>query len=244
MNVLLHKRSWYLAFIMFILSFSNVSFAETTAKKYDTKQLIRDVAILYRKHKLAEYSEKDQTNSIAAPVKTAKKSTKLNKVKVSKKAVSTAKKAKKSKRKSLKLAKAKKLKAKRLARARNLLKSKKKSKSAKVAKRKSTGAFDRHMTVTATAYTSHVNQTDSTPNIAAWGDRLKPGMKVIAVSRDMLNVYGLKHRSKVRIKGLDGEYLVLDKMNKRWKKKIDIYMGMDLKKAYKWGRKKVELQWN
>jgi len=100
------------------------------------------------------------------------------------------------------------------------------------------------MTVTATAYTSHVNQTDSTPNIAAWGDRLKPGMKIIAVSRDMLDVYGLKHLTKVRIKGLEGEYLVMDKMNKRWKKKIDIYMGMDLKKAYKWGRKKVELQWN
>jgi 3D (Asp-Asp-Asp) domain-containing protein len=70
-------------------------------------------------------------------------------------------------------------------------------------------------------------------------------MKVIAVSRDMLNVYGLKHRSKVRIKGLDGEYLVLDKMNKRWKKKIDIYMGKDLKKAFKWraplSRASVEL---
>ena len=117
------------------------------------------------------------------------------------------------------------------------------AKKAQEAKKKSEG-FKNQMTVTATAYTSHVNQTDSTPNIAAWGDRLKPGMKVIAVSRDMLNKYGLKHRSKVRIKGLDGEYLVLDKMNKRWKKKIDIYMGMDLKKAYKWGKRKVELQWN
>ena len=98
--------------------------------------------------------------------------------------------------------------------------------------------------VTATAYTSHVRQTDSTPNIAAWGDKLHPGMKAIAVSRDLLQVYGLKHRTKVRIKGLSGEYLVLDKMNKRWKKKIDIYMGKDLKKAYKWGRRKVELQWS
>jgi len=98
--------------------------------------------------------------------------------------------------------------------------------------------------VTATAYTSHVAQTDSTPNIAAWGDRLRPGMKVIAVSRDLLNIYGLKHGTKVRIKGLSGEYLVLDKMNKRWKKKIDIYMGKDLHKAYKWGRRKVELRWS
>ena len=98
--------------------------------------------------------------------------------------------------------------------------------------------------VTATAYTSHVAQTDSTPNIAAWGDRLKPGMKAIAVSRDLLHVYGLKHGTKVRIKGLSGEYLVLDKMNKRWSKKIDIYMGKDRRKAFKWGRRNVELQWS
>ncbi|MCK5813922.1 MAG: 3D domain-containing protein [Cocleimonas sp.] len=98
--------------------------------------------------------------------------------------------------------------------------------------------------VTATAYTSHAAQTDSTPNIAAWGDKLRPGMRVIAVSRDLLKVYGLKHGSKVRIDGLSGEYLVLDKMNKRWRKRIDIYMGKNRKKAFKWGRRKVELRWN
>lgn len=103
--------------------------------------------------------------------------------------------------------------------------------------------YAQSLRVTATAYTSHVDQTDSTPNIAAWGDRLSPGMKVIAVSRDLLNVYGLKHRQKVRIKGLEGEYLVLDKMNKRWRKKIDIYMGMNKRNAFKWGRRKVEIQW-
>ena len=97
--------------------------------------------------------------------------------------------------------------------------------------------------VTATAYNSLPAQTDSTPNIAAWGDRLRPGMKVIAVSRDLLKKYGLKHRDKVKISGLEGEYLVLDKMNKRWRKKIDIYMGKDRRKALKWGRKDVTIQW-
>ncbi len=105
-------------------------------------------------------------------------------------------------------------------------------------------SYARSLRVTATAYTSHVNQTDSTPNIAAWGDRLKPGMKSIAVSRDLLKVYGLKRGQKVRIKGLKGEYRVLDKMNKRWKKKIDIYMGMDKRRAFKWGRRKVHIYWN
>jgi len=105
-------------------------------------------------------------------------------------------------------------------------------------------SYSKSLHVTATAYTSHVGQTDSTPNIAAWGDRLYPGMKSIAVSRDLLKVHGLKHGQKVRIKGLEGEYAVLDKMNKRWKKKIDIYMGMDKRKAFKWGRRKVEILWN
>jgi 3D (Asp-Asp-Asp) domain-containing protein len=104
--------------------------------------------------------------------------------------------------------------------------------------------YNNRLRVTATAYTSHANQTDSTPNIAAWGDRLRPGMKVIAVSRDLLNEYGLKHKQKVHIKGLEGEYVVLDKMNKRWRKKIDIYMGKNLRKAFKWGRRKVEIHWN
>lgn len=110
-----------------------------------------------------------------------------------------------------------------------------------------TGDSDRgsmkKLKVTATAYNSLPAQTDSTPDIAAWGDRLRPGMKVIAVSRDLLKKYGLKHKDKVKISGLEGEYEVLDKMNKRWKKKIDIYMGKDRRKALKWGRKDVTIQW-
>ena len=98
--------------------------------------------------------------------------------------------------------------------------------------------------VTATAYNSVEAQTKKgDPNTAAWGDKLKPGMKAIAVSRDLLHEYGLDHNSKVRIKGLSGTYLVLDKMNKRWKKRIDIYMGTDVEKAREWGKQKVEITW-
>ena len=60
MNSLLFKRSLCLALIMFMMSFANVSFAQTKTKDYDTKQLIRDVAVLYRKHKLADVSPADQ----------------------------------------------------------------------------------------------------------------------------------------------------------------------------------------
>ncbi len=105
-------------------------------------------------------------------------------------------------------------------------------------------AFGRHkLRVTATAYTSHSNQTDDTPFLAAWNNRLRPGMKAIAVSRDLLSKYGMRNGTKVRISGLRGFYRVRDKMNKRYKKRIDIYMGLDLKKALKWGKRSVMIYW-
>lgn len=96
--------------------------------------------------------------------------------------------------------------------------------------------------VTATAYNNVPAQTDATPNIAAWGDRIKPGMPLIAVSRDLVKI-GLTRGTKVRISGIDGEFIVLDKMNKRYKKRIDIFMGKDIKAARRFGRKKVTITW-
>lgn len=101
---------------------------------------------------------------------------------------------------------------------------------------------EQSLTVTASAYTSSVGETDSTPNHAAWGDKLKPGMKSIAVSRDLIKL-GLTHQQEVRIEGFEGTFRVLDKMNKRWKKKIDIYMGKDVEKAREWGKQQVVIYW-
>ncbi len=100
----------------------------------------------------------------------------------------------------------------------------------------------RTMTVTASAYNSLRGQTVGNPSIAAWGDKLRPGMKAIAVSRDLQRM-GLGHRTEVKIKGLPGTYLVLDRMGKRWQKKIDIYMGTNRAKAMRWGKRKVEITW-
>jgi 3D (Asp-Asp-Asp) domain-containing protein len=101
---------------------------------------------------------------------------------------------------------------------------------------------ERALAVTATAYNSVPEQTDGDPNLAAWGDSLAPGMKVIAVSQDLIPL-GLDHRTSVTIKGLPGVYLVLDKMHKRWEKRIDIYMGLDLDAARTWGKRQVEISW-
>lgn len=93
------------------------------------------------------------------------------------------------------------------------------------------------MQVAASAYNSLAAQTTSqNENVAAWGDVLKPGMRAIAVSRDLIEK-GLTHGTKVRIEGLPGVYTVLDKMAARWKNKIDIYMGRNRGKALNWGVK-------
>ena len=96
--------------------------------------------------------------------------------------------------------------------------------------------------VTATAYNSLESQTSSNPHITAWGDSLIPGRKFIAVSRDLLK-QGLSYNTPIIIEGFEGIYYVKDKMHPRWKNRIDIYMGLDVKKAKQWGRRKVNIKY-
>ena len=101
--------------------------------------------------------------------------------------------------------------------------------------------YDWHeLKVTASAYNSVKNQTDANPHITAFGDSLKPGLRYIAVSKDLYRK-GLRHNTPVKIKGFDSIYFVKDRMHGRWKNKIDIYMGTDVKAAKAWGRKKVKI---
>jgi LysM repeat protein len=67
-------------------------------------------------------------------------------------------------------------------------------------------------------------------------NRLKRGAKI-------LTRYGMKNGTKVRIAGLSGIYRVRDKMNKRYRKRIDIYMGVNRRKALRWGRRSVVIYW-
>lgn len=101
---------------------------------------------------------------------------------------------------------------------------------------------NRTLEVTATAYNSLPAQTQGNPNLTAWGDTLAPGMKAIAVSRDLLAM-GFSRGVKVTIEGLPGTYVVMDKLNKRWKMRIDIYMGIDKKAAKQWGKRQVKISW-
>lgn len=104
------------------------------------------------------------------------------------------------------------------------------------------GSEKRVLKVTATAYNSLPGQTQDNPAVTAWGEKLVPGMSVIAVSRDLIAL-GLTHGVKVKIDGLPGNYKVVDKLHKRWKLRIDIYMGNDLNAAKQWGKRAVTIRW-
>ena len=82
--------------------------------------------------------------------------------------------------------------------------------------------------VTATAFNSLPKQGQGNPSVGAWGDRITPGMDAVAVSPDLVSL-GLTRGTKVKIEGLRNEYVVLDRMPAKWKKRIDIYMGIDVK---------------
>ncbi len=104
-------------------------------------------------------------------------------------------------------------------------------------------AQERTMEVTATAYNSVRAQTDANPNEGAWGDEIRPGMKIIAVSPDLLEA-GLDRGTEVRFEGLPGTWTVLDRTPSRFRKRIDVYMGTDIEAALEWGIRKVTIRWS
>lgn len=93
--------------------------------------------------------------------------------------------------------------------------------------------------VKATAYNAMPAQTDDTPTICAWGDKVRPG--IIAVSRD-LEKQGLTRGQEVHVKGF-GKMTVLDRMHKRKKNQIDIYMET-YEDAIEFGVKELKITWN
>ena len=100
----------------------------------------------------------------------------------------------------------------------------------------------RELEVTATAFNSTRGQTDSSPEITAFGIRLRPGMRIVAVSRD-LEALGLTEGVHIRIDGLDGDWSVGDRMDGRWTRKIDVYLGDDVDAAKRWGKRRVRIRW-
>ena len=98
--------------------------------------------------------------------------------------------------------------------------------------------------VTATAYNSLPGQSaePGDPTRAASGIRLRPGMRVVAVSDDLFEL-GLRFGAHLRIEGLEGEWSVADRMAPRWRRRIDVYLGNDLEAARRFGERRVRIRW-
>jgi 3D (Asp-Asp-Asp) domain-containing protein len=96
--------------------------------------------------------------------------------------------------------------------------------------------------VTATAFNSLPSQGQGNPSIGAWGDRIKPGVNAVAVSVDLESM-GLARGTRLKIEGLKSEFVVLDRMPAKWKRRIDIYMGNDVRAARAWGKRDVAIYW-
>lgn len=103
-------------------------------------------------------------------------------------------------------------------------------------------AGERSAIVTATAYNSHSDQTEGDPFLTASGERLEPGTKAIAVSPD-LAAAGLDFGTRVRIDGVDGEWVVLDRMPASRRRSIDLYFGLDEEAALRFGKRRVRIDW-
>nr|WP_241374210.1 3D domain-containing protein [Thermus arciformis] len=109
------------------------------------------------------------------------------------------------------------------------------------------------MVLEATAYTSSVRETDSTPFVTATGMRTRLG--VIAVSPDLLKV--LPYGTKVRLVDLGSVYgrgrgqfdalfagrlfVVADVMHPRMREKVDVWLP-DRATALRFGRRLVRLE--
>lgn len=89
--------------------------------------------------------------------------------------------------------------------------------------------------VTATVYHAVEGQCDGNPLVTASGARISSAEsaydhRYLAVSRDLLDVF--PYGTKVEVSGcgeLDGEWVVADTMNRRYKGYIDLLINPDMK---------------
>lgn len=91
----------------------------------------------------------------------------------------------------------------------------------------------RYIPVVVTAYNPIECQTDSTPYLTASNKPVRPG--IVALSRDLEEEIGFVFGDTVVLEGL-GSFIFEDRMNKRWKRRVDILMS-SREDAKKFGRK-------
>jgi hypothetical protein len=89
-----------------------------------------------------------------------------------------------------------------------------------------------------TAYNPIKEQTDETPLIMASGKTVYQG--AVALSRDLERDLGLKFGDTIEIDGF-GQFMFEDRMNRRWKRRVDILLFCP-RKAQEFGIRKSFLR--
>jgi 3D (Asp-Asp-Asp) domain-containing protein len=93
--------------------------------------------------------------------------------------------------------------------------------------------------ITITAYSSSVDQCDSTPHLTASAQPVRVG--ILAVSRDLIEEMGLAFGQRVLLPGY-GLFEVRDLMHPRWRRKVDIWES-DREAAKLFGKQQGTLIW-
>lgn len=97
-------------------------------------------------------------------------------------------------------------------------------------------APQRHIDVTVTGYSPRREETDDTPFTTAFNKRVKTG--IIAISRDLEDAHGWAEGDTIVLEGI-GLFEVGDRMNQRWRKRIDIFF-FDTAEARRFGKVQVK----
>jgi 3D (Asp-Asp-Asp) domain-containing protein len=89
-----------------------------------------------------------------------------------------------------------------------------------------------YVPVTITAYTPRPQECDSTPYTTAFMTKVREG--IVGLSRDLESDFGFKHSDEITLHGF-GTFVFEDRMNKRWKRRVDVFM-FSLKEARQFGK--------
>jgi hypothetical protein len=97
-------------------------------------------------------------------------------------------------------------------------------------------------TVTVAAFSIALRAPGEDPLRGRWGDELKPGIKAVAVSPDLV-ARGLSQGTRVRIEGLPSAYRVRDQLADGTLERVEIFMGTDAASAERFGEKRMRIWW-
>jgi hypothetical protein len=97
-------------------------------------------------------------------------------------------------------------------------------------------------TLTVAAFSIALRGPGEDPVRGKWGDELKPGIKAVAVSPDLV-ARGLSQGTRVRIEGLPSAYRVRDQLPDGTRERIEIFMGTDAASVARFGEQRMRVWW-